>query len=80
LPESEGWNFVHLSTACVRACLGLHTVAELDRPCRAAGDILAGRGGGSGGPEDAGGGQSGAVEAIGHGGGGGHGGEDMGII
>jgi len=56
---------MHLSTAWVRACMGLHTVAELDRPRRAAGDILAGREGGSGGPVDAvgggGGGQFGAV-------------------
>jgi len=65
LPEREGWNLMHLSTAWVRACMGLHTVAELDRPRRAAGDILAGREGGSGGPVDAvGGGGGGQLRAV----------------
>jgi len=84
LPDRDGWNLVALSTACTRDCVGLvGTVEELDNPRRPAGDILAGREGGSGGAEQdrwGGGGGGGAVLRVVGGGGGGQGGpasEDM---
>ena len=73
MSEREGWNLTHLSTAWVRAVIGLTvTVEEFDIPRKAAGDIFAGRVGGSGGwLEDAGGGGGGQFGAFIRGGGGG---------
>jgi len=73
-------NLIALSTAWDKACLGLQeTVAELERPLSAAGDIFDGREDGGGGGQSvcidgAGGGGNGGVN--GKGGGGGQGGPD----
>ena len=74
--EREGWNLMHLSTAWHTAVMGLQVmVLELERPRSAAGDILDGRDGGSGGTlVEVGGGGGGKVGAFCRGGGGAQGG------